>query len=104
MNKEPIYSAKIGTLQKTDHKYFERVQTWCGRRTEISWTDRVESEDVLHSVKKGGKIILRTIKRSKANCICHITLSQEEQKEREDEEEDVSNYWKTLRKQEYAGI
>ena len=54
INKEAIYGDKIGTFQKIDQKYFERFQTWCGRRTEISWTDRVKSEDVLHSDKEGG--------------------------------------------------
>ena len=49
-----MYGAEIGTFQKIDQKYFERVQTWCWGRTEISWTDRVKSEDVLHGVKEGG--------------------------------------------------
>jgi hypothetical protein len=36
----------------------------------ISWTDRVKNE-VLHRVKEKGDI-LHTIKRRKANWICHI--------------------------------
>ena len=48
----------------------------------------------------------------RANCIGHSlcrncflnALSQEGQTKREDEEEDVSNYWKTLGRQEYTGI
>jgi len=53
-----MYGAEIGTFKKRDEKYFETVETWCWR-TEISWTDRVKSEDVLHSVKEGEKIILQ---------------------------------------------
>jgi inosine/xanthosine triphosphate pyrophosphatase family protein len=45
---------------------------WCWRRTEkIRWTDRVRSEEVLHRVKEE-RNILHTIKRRKANWICHI--------------------------------
>jgi hypothetical protein len=38
---------------------------------EISWTDRVRNEKVLHRVKEE-RNILHTIKRRKANWICHI--------------------------------
>jgi hypothetical protein len=37
----------------------------------ISWTDRVRNEEVLHRVK-GERNILHTLKRRKANWICHI--------------------------------
>jgi hypothetical protein len=40
---------------------------------EVSWTDRVRSEDVLHRVKED-RNILHTIKRRKANWIGHILL------------------------------
>jgi heme exporter protein D len=38
---------------------------------EISWTDRVRNEEVLHRVKEK-RNILREIKRRKANWIGHI--------------------------------
>jgi hypothetical protein len=44
---------------------------WCWRRMEISWTDRVRNEEVLHIVKEE-RNILHTIKRRKANWIGHI--------------------------------
>jgi hypothetical protein len=37
----------------------------------ISWTDRVRQEDVLHRVKED-RNILHTVKRRKAEMICHI--------------------------------
>jgi hypothetical protein len=37
----------------------------------VSWTDRVRNEEVLHRVKEQ-RNILRTMKRRKVNCICHI--------------------------------
>jgi ATP/maltotriose-dependent transcriptional regulator MalT len=39
----------------------------------ISWTNRVRNEEVLHRVKEE-RHILHTIKRRKANWICHICL------------------------------
>jgi hypothetical protein len=42
-----------------------------GRIEKIDWTDRVSDEAVLHRVKEG-RIILRTINGSKANCFDHI--------------------------------
>jgi hypothetical protein len=38
---------------------------------EISWTDRVRNEAVLHRVKEERNIV-HTIKRRKANWICHV--------------------------------
>ena len=38
---------------------------------EISWTDRVKSEEVLHRVKEEGNVI-RTVKRRKATWTGHI--------------------------------
>jgi hypothetical protein len=47
-------------------------EMWCWRRMEnISWTDRVRNEEVLHRVKEE-RNILHTIQRRKANWICHI--------------------------------
>jgi hypothetical protein len=67
-----LYSAVTWTLRKVDHKYLEGSEMCCWRRMEeISWTDRVRNEAVLHRVK-GERNILRTIKRSKAHWIGHI--------------------------------
>jgi hypothetical protein len=63
---------KLGTLQKVDQKYLESFEMWCWRRMEmISWTDCVRNLVVLCRLKKE-RIILHTIKRSKANWIGHI--------------------------------
>jgi hypothetical protein len=83
---------------------------WCWRRMEkISWTDRVRNEEVLHRVKEK-RNILHTIKRRKANWIGHILRRncllkhviegklEGRIKRWEDEGEDVSSYWMTLRK------
>jgi hypothetical protein len=45
-----LYGAETWTLQKVDHKYLESFEMWCWRRMEISWTDHVRNEDVLHRV------------------------------------------------------
>jgi hypothetical protein len=76
---------------------------WCCKRMEnISWTDRVKCEVVLH-ITKEERNILHTIKRRKANWIGHIWRRnflmkhviegkiREGQKWREYEEEDVSS-------------
>jgi hypothetical protein len=77
----------------------------------ISWTDHVRNEEVLHRVKEERNTV-HTIKRRKANWIGHILRRNcllkhviEGKLEgriemREDEEEDVSSYWMTLRKRE----
>jgi replicative superfamily II helicase len=44
---------------------------WYWRRMEISWTDRVRIEEILHRVKEE-RNILHTIKIRKANWIGHI--------------------------------
>jgi hypothetical protein len=45
---------------------------WCWRRTkEISWTDRVRNEEVLHTVKEERNII-HTVKRRETNRTDHI--------------------------------
>ena len=41
------------------------------RMEKISWTDLVRNEEVLQRVKEG-RNILQTMKRMKANWICHI--------------------------------
>jgi hypothetical protein len=46
-----LYGAEMWTLRKVDHRYLESFEMWCWRRLEISWTDRVRNEDVLHGVR-----------------------------------------------------
>jgi hypothetical protein len=62
--------AETWTLQKVDQKYLECFEM-CWRRIEISWTDHVRNEEVLHRVKEE-RNILHTIKRRKASWIGHI--------------------------------
>jgi hypothetical protein len=59
------------TLGKVDPKYLESLDMWFWRRMEISWTDRVRNEEVLHRVKEERNIV-HTVKRRKANWIGHI--------------------------------
>jgi hypothetical protein len=49
----------------------EIPREWCWRRMEISWTDRVRNEEVLHRVKEERNIIHK-IKIRKANWIGDI--------------------------------
>jgi hypothetical protein len=76
----------------------------------ISWTDRVKN-GVLHRIK-GDRNIVPTIKRRKINWIGHILrrkcllkhVIEGKVKGREDEEEDLSRYLMTVRKQEDTRI
>jgi hypothetical protein len=69
----------------------------------------VRSVKVLQRVKVE-RNILNTINRRKANWICHILRRNYRPihvigryKEQEDEEEDVSSYWVTLKKRDDTG-
>jgi hypothetical protein len=66
-----LYGAENWTFRKVDQKDLESFEMWCWRRMEVSRTDRVRNEEVLHRVKEE-RNILHTIKRRKANCIGHI--------------------------------
>jgi hypothetical protein len=66
-----LYGAETWTLRKVDEKYQENFEMCCWRRVEVSWTDRVRNEEVLHRVKEE-RSILNTIKGRKANWIGHI--------------------------------
>ena len=58
-----LYGAEAWTLRKLDQKYLESSEMWCWRRMEnISWTDCVRNEEVLHGVMEE-RNILRTIKK-----------------------------------------
>jgi hypothetical protein len=65
-----LYGAETWTRRK-DQKYLESFEIWCWRRMEISWTDHVRNEEVLHRVKEERNILHR-IKTRKANWIGHI--------------------------------
>jgi hypothetical protein len=73
------------------------------RMEKISWIDHVRNEEVLLRVNEQSNILHEIIKR-KANTIGHILrrncLLQRVIEGQEDEEEDVGNYWMTLRKGE----
>ena len=48
-----FYSAETWTLWKVDQKYLESFEMWYWRRIEkISWTDRVENEELLRKVEE----------------------------------------------------
>jgi hypothetical protein len=65
------YGAETWTLRKVYQKYLESFEMWCWRRMEISWTNRLRNQEVLHSVKEGRNVV-QTIKRRKADWIGHI--------------------------------
>ena len=66
-----LSGAETCTLRKVCEKYFESFEMWYWRRMEnLTWTDHVRNEEVLHRVKE--KNIPHTIKRSKTNWIGHI--------------------------------
>ena len=47
-----MYSAEIWTLQKVSQKHLESFEPWCWRWMEISWTNGLRNEEVLHTVKE----------------------------------------------------
>jgi hypothetical protein len=71
----------------------------------ISWTDHVRNE-VLHRVKEERNMV-HTIKRRKANWICHILrrncLLKHVIEGKLEGRIDVSSYWMTLRKRKDTG-
>jgi hypothetical protein len=66
-----FYGSETCTLRKVDQKYLESYDVWYWRRMEISWSDRVRNEEVLHRLKQE-RNILHAVKRRKANWIGHI--------------------------------
>ena len=67
-----MYGAESWTLRKLYKKYLENFEMWCWRRTEqISWIDRVRTEEVLQRVKEE-RNILHALNRRTANWIGHI--------------------------------
>jgi hypothetical protein len=67
-----LYDAETWTLLAADQKYLESFEMWCWRRMEkISCTDRVRSEEGLHTVNEE-RYVLRTVTVRKADWIGHI--------------------------------
>jgi hypothetical protein len=106
---------QLGQLERSIINAWVSFEMWCWRRMEkIIWTDRVRNVEVLHRVKVE-RNVLETIKRRKANWIGHtlrrICLLKHVIKGKiegkigltEDDEEDVSSYWKALREREGTG-
>jgi hypothetical protein len=77
-----VYGAETWTLRKVDQRYLGSFEMWCRRRMgNISWTDRLRNEEVLHRGKEEGNV-LQTIKRRanwfgrilRRNCLLkHVT-------------------------------
>jgi len=65
-----LYGAETWTLRGEDQKQVESFEGWCWSKMEISCTDRVRNEEVLHRVKERGDI-LHEISKRKANWIGH---------------------------------
>jgi hypothetical protein len=66
-----IYGAETWTLREVHEKGLEVFQMMCCRRIEISWTERVKSDQVVHRVKEE-RNILYTIQRRPTNWIFYI--------------------------------
>jgi hypothetical protein len=55
-----FYGAGTGTLRPVDQKNLKSSEMWCWRKIKhISWTDRVNNEDVLNRVKEKRSILYR---------------------------------------------
>jgi hypothetical protein len=52
-----LYGAETWTLRAVDQKHLESFEMWCWRRMEISWTNHVRNEEVLHGVKEQRNIL-----------------------------------------------
>ena len=56
-----LYGAETWTLRAVGQKYLESFEMWCWRRMEkVSWTERVNSEEVLHRAEEEGNILHTT--------------------------------------------
>jgi hypothetical protein len=55
-----LHGAEIWTFRKVDQEYVENFEMRCWRRMEqISWTNRVRNEEVVHRVKEQGQILMQ---------------------------------------------
>jgi hypothetical protein len=88
-----LYVAETSTLRKVDLKYLESFEMCWRRMGNLSWTNSVRKEEVLHRVKRESSIV-HTIKRREANwvgrslhshCLLkHVTKRKIERKDRSD--------------------
>ena len=105
-----LYVAEIWTLLAVDQKHLQSYEMSCLRMMEKnSWTEHVMNEEVLLRVKDQ-RNTLHEISKWKTNFIGHILRTncllqwviegkiKGGQKWMEGEEEEVGNYWMTLRK------
>jgi len=72
----------------------------------MSWTNRVRNEDVLQGVKVERNIVHKIGQILRRDCLLRRVIEgkiREGQKWKEEEEDDVATYWKTLRKRENTG-
>jgi hypothetical protein len=92
-----VRGAESWTLRKIYQKYLESFKMWCWRRmAKISWIDCVKFKyyKELRMVRLISHFLCK-------NCILKYVIKGKIEKiknGREDEEEDISNYWMTLRK------
>jgi hypothetical protein len=68
-----LYVVETLTFLKVDQKYMQHFEMWCWRKMEMSWTDRVRNEEVLHKLMEERNIV-HTIEKRKAKLIGHILL------------------------------
>ena len=66
-----FYGAETWTIRAADQKHLESFEMWCWRRMEISWTEHVRNEGVLHRVNEQ-RIIRHEIRKRKVNWFGHI--------------------------------
>ena len=78
------YGAETWILRKVDQKYLESSEMWCWGRVEIIWTERVNNEVVLHTVKEGSNMIRTMYRRIfkwmgyavRMNCLLNTLLKE----------------------------
>jgi hypothetical protein len=96
-----LYGTETWTIRKADQEYLESFEMWCWRRMEnISWTDRVRNEEVLHGVTDKMKNLHTIKERRVIGLISSCTMPSEhvtegntgETEVQEHEEEGVSSY------------
>jgi len=61
-----LYGDDTWTVRRTDQMYLVSSEMWWWRGMEISWTDHVTNEEILHRLREKRNILHR-MKRGKAN-------------------------------------
>jgi len=87
------YGADIWRVWETDHKYIERFETWCWISAVTIGIDRVEKKTYKPSFNEERNIV-RPVERRKDNWI------ERQNGRKDEEEEDISSYFVTLRKRD----